>query len=202
MSFAYEPCNLQPFYPHIFASRHCCCYWWWFFIILDYSHVICKQILLLFSRCHVWLFATYGLQHTSLPYPLLSPRVCPNSSSFSLWCYLAISSSVAPFFCLQSCPASGLFQWISSLHQMAEVLEVHLQHQLFQSISRLTSFGIDWLDLFIVPFIMCFIVLLTDWLLVWWWTAMVRDHVQCSGENSKGALSYYSVLYFHFCFRY
>ena len=77
---------------------------------MDYSHVICKQILLLFSHCHVWLFATYGPQHSSLPYPSLSPRVCSNSSSFSLWCYLAISSSVAPFsFCLQSCPASGSF---------------------------------------------------------------------------------------------
>ena len=30
----------------------------------------------------------------------------------------------------------GLFQWVSSLHQMAEVLELQLQHQSFQGIFR------------------------------------------------------------------
>ena len=36
--------------------------------------------------------------------------VCSNSCLLSWWCYLTISSSVAPFsFCLQSFPASGFF---------------------------------------------------------------------------------------------
>ena len=38
-----------------------------------------------------------------------------------------------PFFsCLQSFPASGLYKWVSSLYQVAKVLEFRLQHQSFQ----------------------------------------------------------------------
>ena len=48
-----------------------------------------------------------GLQHTRLPCPSQSPRVCSNSYLLSQWYHLAISSSVVPFsFCLQSFPAS------------------------------------------------------------------------------------------------
>ena len=53
----------------------------------------------------------HGLQHTRLPCPSLSPRVCSNSCSLSWWCHPRISSSVDPFFsCPQSFPASGSFQ--------------------------------------------------------------------------------------------
>ena len=38
----------------------------------------------------------------------------------------------------------GLFQWVSSLHQVAKVLEFQLQHQSFQWIFR-TDFLYDWL---------------------------------------------------------
>ena len=52
----------------------------------------------------------HGLQHTRLPCPSLSPRVCLNSCPLSWWCYLTISSSAIPFsFCLQTFPASGSF---------------------------------------------------------------------------------------------
>ena len=44
----------------------------------------------------------------------------------------------------------GLSQWVSSLHQVAKVLEFHLQHQSFQWIFRLISFRMDWLDLLAV----------------------------------------------------
>ena len=49
----------------------------------------------------------HGLQHTRLPCPSLSPRVCSNSCPLS-WCYHpTISSSVTPFSsCLHSFPAS------------------------------------------------------------------------------------------------
>ena len=46
-----------------------------------------------------------GLQHTRLPCPSLSPRVCSNSCPLSRWCHPPISSSVAPF---SSCPQSFL----------------------------------------------------------------------------------------------
>ena len=52
----------------------------------------------------------HGLQHTRLPCPSLSLRVCSNSCSSSRWCHPTISSSVVPFSsCLQSFPASGSF---------------------------------------------------------------------------------------------
>ena len=59
-----------------------------------------------------------------------------------------ISSSVTLFSsCPQSFPASGSFQQVSSLHQVAKALELQLQHQSFQRIFRLISFRIDWFDL-------------------------------------------------------
>ena len=75
----------------------------------------------------------HGLQHARPPCPSLTPRVYPNSCPLSQWCHPTISSSVMPFpSCLQSFPALGLFKWISSLHQVAKVLEFRLQHQSFQ----------------------------------------------------------------------
>ena len=41
----------------------------------------------------------------------------------------------------------GLFQRVDSLHQVARVLKLQLQHQSFQWILRLISFRIDWFDL-------------------------------------------------------
>ena len=44
----------------------------------------------------------------------------------------------------------GLFKQVSSLHQVAKVLEFQLQHQSFQWIFRTDSFRMDWLDLLAV----------------------------------------------------
>ena len=45
----------------------------------------------------------------------------------------------------------GLFQWVSSSHQVAKVLEFQLQHQSFQWTPRTPiSFRMDWLDLLAV----------------------------------------------------
>ena len=52
----------------------------------------------------------YGLQHTMLPCPSLSPGACSNPCPLSQWCYTIISSSVTPFSFPQSFPASGSFQ--------------------------------------------------------------------------------------------
>ena len=60
---------------------------------------------------------TPGLQHTRLPCSSPSPRVCSNSCLLSWWCHPTISSSVIPFSCPQSFPASGSFpmSWLFSL---------------------------------------------------------------------------------------
>ena len=48
--------------------------------------------------------------HGLLPCSSPTPGVHPNSCPFSWWCHPTISSSVIPFSCLQSLPASGSFQ--------------------------------------------------------------------------------------------
>ena len=68
------------------------------------------QLFIVQSLSCVQLFAIHGLQHTSLPYSSLSPRVCSNSCPLSWCCYLAISSSAAPFSSSpQPFSASGSF---------------------------------------------------------------------------------------------
>ena len=93
----------------------------------------------------VWLFATLwdAAARPSCPSP--TPRVYSNSCPLSWWCHRTISSCVVPFSSrLQSFPASGLFKWVSSLHQVAKVLDLQLQHQFFQWIFRIDFFS-DWL---------------------------------------------------------
>ena len=51
----------------------------------------------------------HGLQHARPPYPSPTPRVCSNSCPLSQWWHPTISSSVVPFSCPQSLPASGSF---------------------------------------------------------------------------------------------
>jgi len=80
----------------------------------------------------------HGLQHARFPCPSPTPSACSNSCPLSGWCHPAIPSSVVPFSsCLQYFPASGLFQ-------VAKVLELQLQHQFFQWISR-TDFLYGWM---------------------------------------------------------
>ena len=108
---------------------------------LSSLHVLVRSslhMLLLFS--HQVIFSSLpprGLQHTRLPCPSPSPGVRSNSCPLSRWCFLVISSSVAQFsFCFQSSQHQGLFQWAGTLHQVAKVLELQLQHQSFQWIFR------------------------------------------------------------------
>ena len=51
----------------------------------------------------------HGLQHARLPCPSPTPRACSNSCPSSQWCHPTISSSVVPFSCPQSFPASESF---------------------------------------------------------------------------------------------
>ena len=64
---------------------------------------------------------------------ITNSQSCSNSCPSSRWCHPTISSSVVTFSsCLQSFPVSGSFQWVSSSHQVAKVLEFQLQLQSFQ----------------------------------------------------------------------
>ena len=59
-----------------------------------------------------------------------------------------LSSPYPPAFSLSQ--HQGLFQWASSSHQVAKVLELQLQHQSFWWIFRTDFFRIDWFDLLAV----------------------------------------------------
>ena len=85
-------------------------------------------------------------QHTRIPCPSLSPRVCLNICLLSWRCHPTISSSFTPFSsCLQSFPASGSFP-VSQLYPSGgQILE--LQHQSFQWIFRVDLLY-SWLILY------------------------------------------------------
>ena len=86
-------------------------------------------------------------QHARLPCPSPTAGVYPNPCPSSWWCHPTISYSVIPFsFCPQSPQHQGLFQWVSSSHQVAKVLEFQRQHQSFQWTPRTDLFSMDWLD--------------------------------------------------------
>ena len=59
-----------------------------------------------------------------------------------------LSSPSPPAFNLSQ--HQGFFQWVSSSHQVAKVLQFQLQHQSFQWIFRIVSFRMNWLDLLAV----------------------------------------------------
>ena len=58
---------------------------------------------------HVWLFATPWTAAGQASLSFTISWVCSNSCASSQWCHPNISSSLVPFSCLQSFPASGLF---------------------------------------------------------------------------------------------
>ena len=94
---------------------------------------------------------THGLQHARPPCPSPTPRLYSNSYPLSRWCHPTISSSVVLFSSrLQSFPASGLFKWVSSLHQVAKVLSFSFNISPSNEHSGLISFRMDWLDLLAV----------------------------------------------------
>ena len=88
------------------------------------------------SLSHVWLFVTPWTAVRQASVSITNSRSLLNSCPLSRWCHPTISSSVVPFSsCLQYFH-QGLFQWVSSLHQVAKELEFQLQHQSFQWIFR------------------------------------------------------------------
>ena len=93
----------------------------------------------------------HGLQHTRLSCPSPTPGA---TQTHVHWVRDAIQPShpllspSPPTFNLSQ--HQGLFQWISSLHQVAKVLELQLQHHPSSEYSWLISFRIDWFDLLAV----------------------------------------------------
>ena len=119
--FWYLPANLFSFNSSIFGSA----------IVLA---VVC---LIVQSLSHVWLLAApwAAARQASLSFnisqsllkPMSIESVMP-SNHLILCCPLLLPPSVFP--------SIKVFQWVSSLNQVAQVLELQLQHQSFQWIFR------------------------------------------------------------------
>ena len=101
-------------------------------------------VLQLLSPIH--LFATPWT--TACQGPPSSPIswVCSYSYPLSQWCYLTTSSSVAPFFCLQSLPASGTFplSWLfasggQSIGASASALPMNIHGWFYLGLTGLSS---------------------------------------------------------------
>ena len=91
----------------------------------------------------------HRLQHTRLPCPSLSPRVCSNSCLLRQWCHPAISSSVIPFSsCPQSCPASRSFPVSQLLASDGQSIEASA------SASVLPKYIQDWFPLGLIGLIL------------------------------------------------
>ena len=111
-----------------------------------------RDLLYNFPSCLMWNWSgsvqfssvaqswTHDLQRDRLPCPSPSLGACSNSCPSSWWCHPAISSfhplssPSPPAFSLSQ--HQGLFQWVSSLNQVAKILEFQLQHPSFQWIFR------------------------------------------------------------------
>ena len=103
-----------------------------------------------FSHSVMWnSLQPHGLQCIRLPCPSPTPR----TYSYVRWVSDAIQpshplSSPSPAFSLSQ--HHGHFQWVSSSHQVAKVLELQLQQQSCQWIFRVDFLSIDWFDLLAV----------------------------------------------------
>ena len=90
---------------------------------------------------------SHGLQHARPPCPsptreLAQTHVHWVSDAIQLSHPLS-SSSPPPFNLSQH---QGLFQWVSSSHQVSNILELQLQYQSFNEYSGLISFSTGWFD--------------------------------------------------------
>ena len=113
------------------------------------SQVVLSSVQLL---SHVWFFVTpWAAADHFFFCPSLTPVACSNSGPSNRWCHPTISSSVNPSLPVFSLSQHlGLFQWVSSSHQMAKVLEFSFSISPSKEYSMLISFTIDWFDLLAV----------------------------------------------------
>ena len=76
------------------------------------------------------------------------PGAYSNSYPSSQWCHSSTLSSIVPFpSCLQLSHHQGLYQWVSSTHQVAKYRSFSFSISSSNEYSGLISFKTDWLDL-------------------------------------------------------
>ena len=90
----------------------------------------------------------HGLQHTRLPCPLLSPRVCSDSCPSSQWCHPTISSCHFILLLPSIFPDIRVFSNESALHiKWPKYWSFIFSISPSSEYSGLISFKIDWFDL-------------------------------------------------------
>ena len=91
-----------------------------------------------------------SLQHTRLPCPSLSPRVCSDSCPLSRWCHSTISFTVIPYFSLPSIFSSVRVFSNESVLRISWPkywnFSFNISISPFSEYSGLISFRIDWFD--------------------------------------------------------
>ena len=90
----------------------------------------------------------HGLQHARLPCLTPTPGAYSNSCPLSQWCHPTISSSVIPFSCLQSFPASGSFPMSQLFASGGQSIGVSASTSVLPMNTQF--FRMDWLDLLAV----------------------------------------------------
>ena len=80
------------------------------------------------SLSRVWLFATPWTTARQASLFITNSQSTPKPCSLSQWCHPTISSSIIPFSCPHLSQHQRLFQWVSSSHEVAKVLEFQLQY--------------------------------------------------------------------------
>ena len=87
-------------------------------------------------------------QHARPPCPSPTPGVHPNPCPLSQWCHPTISSSVVPFSCLQSFPASGSFQMSQLFTSVGQSTGASASTSVLPMNTRDWSIGwTDWISL-------------------------------------------------------
>ena len=93
----------------------------------------------------------HGLQHTRLPCPSLSPRVCSNSCPLSRWCHPTITSCRPLLFLPSIFPSIRVFSKELALHiRGPKYWSFSFSTGPFNEYSELISLTRDWFDLLAV----------------------------------------------------
>ena len=113
---------------------------------------LCNSVVVVELLSHVWLFETpwtaacqvslsFTISQSLLKFMSIESMMLSNH----LWLDRYLTSPLLPSspFALSLSQHQGLFQWVSSSHQVAKVLELQLQHHSFQWIFR-ADFLQDW----------------------------------------------------------
>ena len=125
--------NIYNFFLHITVTELC------WDLHSQGSRLLELAVVIQLLRCYLTLWPWTMACQSSLSF--MSPGVCSNLCPLNWWCYSTTSSSVTPFSCPQSFPASGSFpkSWLLA---SALVLPVNIQGWF--------PLGLRWFDLLTV----------------------------------------------------